>query len=148
MKGNISLAISEFKKSLLLDPENVIALEKMAYLTTAMGDHETSLQYYKKASELKPDDDDIMLGLANSYEINENIEEALKVLEKLKQEKRKVEKLDFYLSRLYFKTKKIEDAEKSIKLAKKEYPNDEEIKELEQEIKDSKKKEKKSKKNE
>jgi len=134
MKGNLSMAVNEFKMSLLIEPDNIIALEKMAYLTTAMGDHKSALEYYKKVSELKPEDDDIMLGLANCYEINEDIESALSVLEKLKTEKRNIEKLDFYLSRLYLRLEKLDDALKSVSAAKKLYPEDSEILELETEI--------------
>lgn len=134
MKGNFSMAVNEFKMSLQIDSDNIIALEKMAYLTTAMGDHTSALEYYKKASELKPDDDDLMLGLANCYEINEDVENALLVLEKLKNEKRNIEKLDFYLARLYLRLEKIDDALKSISLAKKLYPENHEILELETEI--------------
>lgn len=135
MRGEILLAISEFRKSLFIEPENIIALEKMAYLTSAMGEHEKSLEYYEKSVEIKPDDNDLLLGLANCYEINNRIEDALNVLEKMKKDKREVEKLDFYIARLCLKLEKTEEAKKAIELAKKASPDDGEILELEKEIK-------------
>ncbi|MDD2717787.1 MAG: tetratricopeptide repeat protein [Candidatus Wallbacteria bacterium] len=128
LKNEIPQAIVEFRKALLLDPTNLIALQKLANLFTLGGEHKEALKYYEKAISLSKDDLELRCGLAGCLEANEKNAESLAAYEMIQKQKPDYEMIEFHLSRVHLKLSHLDDAKKFYAEAIKRYPDDPDVK--------------------
>lgn len=134
MKNDFPAAISEFRKALMIDPTNIIAIQKLANLYTLLQQHADALRYFEQSVSLAGDDLEMRSGLAACYEINEKFLESQKSYELIAKAKPDFEYIEFHLARVLSKQKLWNDAAGYIVKAKERYPEDSDVVELEQEI--------------
>ena len=60
-------ALENYKKAYEIDKNNVVLLNEIAYLYVDLGNYEEAENYYKKALEVKPNDENSLKNLLQLY---------------------------------------------------------------------------------
>ncbi len=103
-KGNFRSAIETLDRAKQADGANDIDLmEKIAYLQLESGDLESSINNYRTLAESRPENANILHGLANAYMLNQQHHEAVEVLRDLiRQHPNRIEYRESLTSELYY----------------------------------------------
>ena len=82
-KGNIDASFDLLRHCIIIDPSKPEAYYFLAQYYTILKDKEKSLQCFKKAAELNPDNETYMETLARAYINNNQFAESIEILEKV-----------------------------------------------------------------
>ena len=82
-KGNIDASFDLLRHCISIDPSKPEAYYFLAQYYTILKDNEKSLQCFKKAAELNPDNETYMETLARAYINNNQFAESIEILEKV-----------------------------------------------------------------
>lgn len=108
--GNtLDQAISEYEKILALEPKSVEDHMVLGQLYTVRHDTQKAEDQFKIAEGINPDSEVVVLNLARLYAENNNMDQAVKVLEGVKQDSR-TPKIEFALGAAYDQLKRPKDA--------------------------------------
>lgn len=81
-KNNIEDAINSFQEAIDENPKGIKARYMLGEIYLKNKDYERSIEHFKEASELQPDNGNVFLSLAKCYGLLENREEALNYVKK------------------------------------------------------------------
>lgn len=75
-------AVLIYKKSLLLNPNNVDSLLQLGILQVRLGNNKEAIEIYKKALEIEPDNEQVQVALAFAYLFQNDLDKSAELLEK------------------------------------------------------------------
>lgn len=137
IKKDYIRARQEFKTTITQDPEMKEAYRKLADSCMVLGDYDEALANYEKAHEYFPDDLELAMSLAICYDGKEEVQKAIDVLMKIRNQKVDYDMVNYNLAYGYNALKNYDEALKYIDEELKYFPNNEMAIELKNEIENS-----------
>lgn len=110
LSQNYKEAARIYKKIILLDPSNILALNNFGSLLNTVGDYDGAQFLLKKALSMKPDYLDALNNLGISLKLSKNYLEAIKIFEKIIKSKPNFIKAFINLGNCLQSQQKFEDA--------------------------------------
>ena len=82
-KGKKKDALKEYEKAYEINPNNVVVIKEIAFLSYELGDINSAIDFYEKAHKLDPTDKDVVKNLVNLYYSKRDLEKSRRHLEKI-----------------------------------------------------------------
>lgn len=82
-KGKKKDALKEYEKAYEINPNNVVVIKEIAFLSYELGDINSAIDFYEKAHKLDPTDKDVVKNLVNLYYSKGDLEKSRRHLEEI-----------------------------------------------------------------